>query len=1019
LSGNAQVRSLTVAAGGHLTVGNVANLAISAFGFGSGSFVNLGTTTVDHGSIYFGIINVPPGEFTNRGLFTGSGGNVVIGAFHNDGGTVQAGSPVGQLGFQRLFSNAGPTGTGTIIIDINGRVPGTEYDQIITQRGPEDPPGGTILGGQLVVNVSFAASPGDTFRILDNQQLGPISGTFTGLPEGATVTAGGQDFQISYVGGDGNDVTLTREPVPVTFVWDGQPDAGGTSADNHWSSASNWVGDVAPTAGATLLFPAGASQTTNVNDFAAGTMFSRMDVIGQSYQISGNAVDFAVGSTVDVGASNSATLALPIGGTGGLTLAAGTLVLSGANTFTGETTVLFGQLNLAGTAAPTVSGGLVINGVTAREMLDDQIADDASVAVNPGATFDLNGHKDTVGTFTVTGGTVLLGSSRLTAGPTTFDHFSTLSVTLAGATGSGGIVTNGTVSLDGTLQLTLAAPVLYGTPVILFDNDGSDPVSGRFINYNEGSLFNLGGTTFRFTYRGGAGQNDVAVTANDPLSGQISGTVFTDINGNGQYNSDPRRDGVLVQLDIGADGTVDQTTTTANGGLYSFSALPVGTFRVRIMAPGGTVQTTPDPNDFSLAIGQTVGNVGFGVFQLVSISGTKFNDRNGDGIRHNNEPGIGGVEVRLYTDPSSNPVQTVTTGTDGSFVFSGVGPGVFQVREVAPVGTTQTTADPADFATTSGTDVARVLFGNRVNHTELFAVGADAGGGPHVLVYNADGSLRFSFLAYGANFAGGVRVATGDVNGDGVDDIITAAGAGSGPHVKVFDGANLNPLQSFFAYSPTFAGGVFVATGDVNGDGFADIVTGAGAGGGPHVEVFSGPNHALLQSFFAYGSTFGGGVFVAAGDVNGDGFADIITGAGAGGGPHVEVFSGTNLSLLRSFMAFDVSFNGGVSVAAGDVYADGRSDLIIGAGAGGGPHVKVFSGKTGLLLTSFFADDASFRGGVRVAAGDVNGDAKADIIMGTGRGSEPRLRVMEAATLHELDSFLTFDPTFLGGLFVG
>jgi hypothetical protein len=250
-------------------------------------------------------------------------------------------------------------------------------------------------------------------------------------------------------------------------------------------------------------------------------------------------------------------------------------------------------------------------------------------------------------------------------------------------------------------------------------------------------------------------------------------------------------------------------------------------------------------------------------------------------------------------------VQTVTTGTDGSFVISGVGPGVFQVREVAPVGTTQTTADPADFATTSGTDVARVLFGNRVNHTELFAVGADAGGGPHVLVYNADGSLRFSFLAYGANFAGGVRVATGDVNGDGVDDIITAAGAGSGPHVKVFDGANLNPLQSFFAYSPTFAGGVFVATGDVNGDGFADIVTGADAGGGPHVRVFSGQNPAVeLAGFFAHAPAFVGGAPVAVGNLDGAGALEIVTAAGPGGGPHVRGFSGTGVPIGVEFFVF-------------------------------------------------------------------------------------------------------------------
>src|SRR5205814_1813081 len=104
----------------------------------------------------------------------------------------------------------------------------------------------------------------------------------------------------------------------------------------------------------------------------------------------------------------------------------------------------------------------------------------------------------------------------------------------------------------------------------------------------------------------------------------------------------------------------------------------------------------------------------------------------------------------------------------------------------------------------------------------------------------ASGTIKFDFFAYDPNFHGGVQVATGDVNGDGVDDVITGAGPGGGPHVKVFDGATGAVLRSFFAYDDAFRGGVFVAAGDVNKDGFADVVTGAGAGGGPHVRVFSG-----------------------------------------------------------------------------------------------------------------------------------------------------------------------------------
>src|SRR5262249_32564762 len=140
------------------------------------------------------------------------------------------------------------------------------------------------------------------------------------------------------------------------------------------------------------------------------------------------------------------------------------------------------------------------------------------------------------------------------------------------------------------------------------------------------------------------------------------------------------------------------------------------------------------------------------------------------------------------------------------------------------------------------------------------AVGVDTGSAPEVKVLDTTGAVRFDFFAYSPGFTGGVRVALADINGDGILDIITGAGPGGAPHVKVFSGMDLSVLRSFYAYDAGFSGGVYVAAGDINGDGRADIITGAGAGGMPHVEAFSGMDGSVLRSFFAYDAGFSGGV---------------------------------------------------------------------------------------------------------------------------------------------------------------
>jgi hypothetical protein len=232
-------------------------------------------------------------------------------------------------------------------------------------------------------------------------------------------------------------------------------------------------------------------------------------------------------------------------------------------------------------------------------------------------------------------------------------------------------------------------------------------------------------------------------------------------------------------------------------------------------------------------------------------------------------------------------------------------------------------------------------------------------------VSDYNGNKENEFFAYGENFSGGNQIIGADVNGDGMEEIITGAGLGGGPQVRVFNIAGEVKGQ-FFAYGQNFRGGVNVAAGDVNGDGIDEIITGAGPGGGPQVRIFNIGGKVEGQ-FFAYDSSFRGGVRVAIGDIDGGAAQkkqEIITAPGPGGGPHIKIFD-NNASLKSQFFAYNKNFRGGVQISAGDVDNDGLAEIITGAGSGGAPHVIAFE-PNGKLIGSFYAYEDKFIGGVNV-----------------------------------------------------
>ncbi len=205
------------------------------------------------------------------------------------------------------------------------------------------------------------------------------------------------------------------------------------------------------------------------------------------------------------------------------------------------------------------------------------------------------------------------------------------------------------------------------------------------------------------------------------------------------------------------------------------------------------------------------------------------------------------------------------------------------------------------------------------------------------------------------------------------------AAPGGLPLVEVFrsDGTSLGRFQAF---EDSFRGGVRAAVVELDGNpNTVEVAAVPGPGGGPLVRVFQIDVATLqrteLLSQFVFNPDFRGGLRVAAGNVAGpDNRQEVIVGADAGGGPRVRVLNFLNGTLttapgpLGDFFAMDPAFTGGVRVTAGEL--DGNlldgDELVVGAGETGGPRVQVFR-SDGAVLADFFAFRSDFRGGVQVS----------------------------------------------------
>jgi fimbrial isopeptide formation D2 family protein/uncharacterized repeat protein (TIGR01451 family) len=622
----------------------------------------------------------------------------------------------------------------------------------------------------------------------------------------------------------------------------------------------------------------------------------------------------------------------------------------------------------------------------------------------------------------------------------------------------------------------------------------------------------------------GVGESGVEYNFGENPPADPFGFVYVDLNDNGIRDAgEPGIPGVAItvsgiafagsplarQLVAGDIPFGSLTVFTDANGRWEFPVIPPGTFTFVEAQPFGFFDGREQNADANPPATVIVGNdrfdnvvlspfivrgpFNFGELRPSSISGTVYHDRNRNGTRDIDEPGIPGVPVTLTGIDNRGVTINLSVLTDaaGNYFFGSLLPGLYSLTETQPADFRQGTnaigssggnelaidvignirlgvgvdavqylfgeisARPATLPPITGgiapvpskrdllaSSTPTVPFGARIEPNYV-ALGSVRPSGASVFLATVQsnglvrvfdmtgGQERFRFLPF-PGFGGAIQAAVADITGDEIPDIIVGAGSGGGPHIKVYDGNSGVEIRSFFAFEAAFLGGVVVTAADFNNDGRADIAVGAGPTGGPRVKVFSGgdPNSVLADFWGIEDLSVRGGLQLASGDLNGDGFADLVVGVGGSGAPRVAGFDGRSIAqdhkpshLFSDFFAFDPSFGFGVNLTIGDVTGDGLGDLMIGAGPGGGPHLKTFSGNDLVLnrsdapIVNTMIRALNDTGGVRLVAKDFNGDGISELV--TGAANSPLAKIFDLQRGLLMDEFYADLTGTFGGIFVG